>query len=111
MNEKHVVSLEMAKRLVKEGWDKKTTFFHINYYPKKFPKKGWHIRYIREIEYDAQSEIYSSPLISELLEELTNNEIMDYTNKMEKTTQGEFMNIFRNPDRLAEIWLEAKGEK
>ena len=109
MIERHVTSLGMAKKLREKGWDIVTAFQHCIH----LPSSDNHLLFKSDgISYHPECDTrINAPLISELLEELTNNEIMDYTNKMEKTTQGEFMNIFRNPDRLAEMWLEAKGEK
>ena len=43
------------------------------------------------------------------LDELSNNEIMDYCNARPEMKQGEFIGLFREPDKTGEMWLEKKG--
>ena len=109
MRYKHVVSLEMSKKLKDAGWEKKTYFTHRTW--KNFKEEFCHgvvgSNYER-LGDNVGVRYILAPLVSEILEELSNNEIMDYCNRNEKMTQGEFINLFREPDLQAEIWLEKK---
>lgn len=105
MNERYVVSLPMAKRLKEVGFPQDTVFVGVLHHENR-----WEL--ITSEDFHAHWhggwETISAPLISEILDNLTNKDILDNCNDNKAMTQGEFMDLFRSPDRLGEIWLEVR---
>jgi len=51
---------------------------------------------------------YPAPIAGEILEELSNNVITQYANEKDDWTEGNFIDLFRVPDALADCWLWTK---
>lgn len=97
----HTASLENAKLLKEAGFKQNTIWYwHFKTYG------GSHIN----LHNDGNS--CSAPTTDELLEEMNNNHILDYANIHDDENQSMeyLMNLFRDPNKLANCWLYLKKE-
>jgi len=96
--EKHCVSLEIAKQLKEAGWKKETEFWWV-----ECSDKSWAINNTFAQNYKNK---YPSPLATEILEELTNDQISEYTEKADSILDwDDTVNVFRSANALAKMWL------
>jgi hypothetical protein len=117
--EKYYTSLGVGKRLKEAGWKKETKFWWKSYshrpkYNEVVNKSTlWNLGYYRDknqritVEY----EVYSAPLSAEILEELSDDEIIRYLDQINlQWVMEDIVCLFRSPDALAECWIWAKEE-
>jgi len=111
------VSLETAKLLVEKGIDlsKETKYGYAELCAVKI--ELIEIKDIKDYIFwqnHKVTNLFAAPDIPELLAELSNKDILDYVNQQEffDQTMGEYINLLRNPDRLAQalIWVRSKAE-
>jgi|SRR3990167_1112546 len=108
---KYTTSLSISKKLKEAGFKQNTGFYWRTF--KKLNSIWCKDMMDEDRINDLEGVKYiSAPLISEILEELANNEIMDYSNARPEMKQGEFIGLFRDPNKMAEVWLEVhKNER
>jgi len=112
------VSLETAKLLVEKGIVLETTeyCYAICAIQSSTEYGCGELVLMTHISKESKERIenYPAPDIPELLAELSNKDILDYVNQQEffDQTMGEYINLLRNPDRLAQalIWVRSKAE-
>lgn len=101
--EKYCTTLEKSKELEKAGWKKETKFWWVKRH------NGWafQLEYGFPVALTKESEIFSSLLAAEILEELSDDTILEFLNSKDRT-HSEQIGIFRSPDLLADCWIWAK---
>ena len=110
MNEKHVTSLEISKQLKEAGWTKETEFWWVHNKLRDEDKLCYGLTQCFK-DHPESWEYYPAPLATEILEELTNDQINDYTEQQGNILDwDDTVNLFRNPDALAKLWLHLKKE-
>lgn len=103
------VSLETAKLLKEAGFRQNTSMVWRKYQRwlcedrnNEYIDHGWSIEELDET---------SAQTTNELLDEMSDNHILDYCNSDDgKHTQNYLMNLYRDPNKLAECWLWLKKE-
>jgi len=105
-----VTSKEVSERLKEVGVEQISRFYYINSYFATDINSGFKIITLEELKSSGRRlidyEHYSAYLISELLEKLSNAEIMMYCGKhREFASTGAMLDLVRNPDALAEVVL------
>ena len=116
MIEQHVTSLGVSKELREAGWKKKTEFWRVDMADKREKGNSWYKPHwmlidkecagARLTNTDGKDEQYPAPLATEILEELTYDDIMDYSIDKNMVKVKDVIELFRSPDKCAEIWLE-----
>ena len=96
----HVVSLEIAKKMDEAGWEKKTEFYwRVGRITKQAIVVSWeHLDNVNQYDW------IKAPLATEILEELSNDDIHMYLVKEILSNKGQY-DLFRSPDKLAKVWL------
>lgn len=117
-------TLEMSKKLKLVGWSKNTEFYWSCSTMKKYILNQEipgsvkevsfisHVKEYQQIKYyktESPKEWYPAPTITELLEELDNNAISEYS-ESKVLDWDETVDLFRSPDKIAECWLWASKE-
>jgi hypothetical protein len=96
-------TLEMSKRLKEAGWMKKTEFYHANIF------QQWEIIHKSNHFMEYGCKRIPTPTITELLEELNNDTIAEYS-ELKNFDWDETVDLFCSPDKLADCWIWAKKE-
>jgi hypothetical protein len=120
MKSNHVVSLEIAKQMKAAGWKKETKFYWVPDGNLNDPLAKFYVEW--ELEYaDNLISIngISAPLATEILEEISNDSITEYTNskamldseyltesyRKRQTIVDVLIDLLRNTDEIAKMWI------
>ncbi len=111
MNNKYVVTLEVAKKLAAAGWHKDTEYVYCDTADKRFNQTNeCFMLYDREVassrKFNSGGEDtqFPAPMVVEILEGLRNKEIETYMRTLQLSSIST-VELFRNINLVAEMWL------
>jgi hypothetical protein len=116
--DKHVTSLEISKELAKNGFKKETEFWWRNFdyieHAGLIKNEHFTVGYGKTIDLDDNQinmgyKVYPAPFSDEILEEVSTLDIITYIAENKMTDVG-IINLFRNVNYLAKMWLYLKKE-
>lgn len=104
--------LETSK-LLKEAGFRQDTYFHWkiwipNEYSGNMDRKLSHAPLIYD-EKDREN-VFAAPTIDELLEDISNENLLKYWCNITGSNMEDLINIIRNPNRVADCWFWLKKE-
>jgi hypothetical protein len=99
-------SFEMSQKLKENGFPQDTLEYE---WFKLLHSEGWDIATTKEVESIVEPFHYAAPTIMELLERITNDDFEIYQH-VHHIGLWSTLNLVRDPDKLAEIWLWTKNK-